>query len=153
MLGQPELLTIRNGIFRPNRGVKGSSWESGVVIYFEPEEFLCKCGRPNCDAVREINAGFGALLDNLRQRLDRAVVITSGLRWSYWNDWVGGDAKGGAHMRGYAADIAVESSRERFDVLRAAFESRFFHRIGVGRTFIHLDTDPTLDQNVVWLYR
>ena len=122
------------------------------MIYFEPKEFLCKCGRPDCDAARELDAGFGHLLDDLRRRLGRPVVMTSGLRGSYWNDREGGDAKGGAHIRGYAVDLAVKNSGERFEVLRTVFGTRFFHRIGVGKTFIHLDTDPSLDQNVVWLY-
>ena len=124
-----------------------------ALIYFTPEEFRCKCGRPDCDAVRELSADFGQLLDDLRRGLGRPVVVTSGLRCPKWNERIGGDAKGGAHIRGYAVDLAVKNSSERFEVLRAVFGTRFFHRIGLGKTFIHLDTDPGLDQNVVWLYQ
>jgi uncharacterized protein YcbK (DUF882 family) len=62
-------------------------------------------------------------------------------------------AKDSAHTLGYAADIAVSTTdnRERFKVLNALLQAGFT-RIGIARTYIHCDCDPSKDKEVVWLY-
>jgi len=77
-------------------------------------------------------------------------AITSGYRCAAHNARVGGKSNS-AHTRGRAADVRTSDSRTRYLVIRAALEAGFT-RIGIAKTFIHLDDDPSLTQQVVWDY-
>lgn len=57
------------------------------------------------------------------------------------------------HLSGYAADIHVPNggSRERFIIVKALINAGFT-RIGIAKTFVHCDCDPTKDKEVIWLY-
>lgn len=76
--------------------------------------------------------------------------VNSGFRTPARNRKVGGKADS-PHLAGHAADIHVVNSRPRFLILKAAVEAGI-NRIGIGRTFIHLDYDPSKDPDVTWLY-
>lgn len=91
-----------------------------------------------------------AKLDQAREMAGVPFVITSGLRTEAHNERVGG-APGSAHIGGYAADIAAQDSTRRMAVLSAVLAVGFT-RVGVGRSFIHVDTDPSKPQGVCWLY-
>lgn len=119
--------------------------------YFASEEFLCRCGRPECDASREIRASLGDALDALRERMAEPLIVTSGNRCAFWNDQAGGE-ENSAHLTGWAVDLSVPDSRSRFRLLRGVFALQRFRRIGIGATFLHVDQDPLKDPEVVWLY-
>ena len=56
-----------------------------------------------------------------------------------------------SHIKGLAVDIKATNSRQRgliLDALRAVG----FDRIGIAKTFIHVDMDMDKDQDVTWLY-
>lgn len=89
-------------------------------------------------------------LDKARGKAGIAFIVNSGFRTSEHNKKVGG-VDSSAHTRGHAADIKVKSGRERYIVVMAAI-SAGFTRIGIARTFIHLDDDPDLPQSVIWKY-
>lgn len=78
------------------------------------------------------------------------MIVTSGYRTEEHNDEVGG-VDGSAHTGGYAVDIACRTSRLRFLIIQAALDVGI-SRIGIARTFIHLDTDPSKPVQVAWLY-
>lgn len=95
-------------------------------------------------------------------RLDRAravakvpFVITSGYRTQAHHDAL--TAQGyptsstSAHLKGLAADIACTDSRKRMDIIEALMASGI-RRIGIGKTFIHCDSDPTKRSRVIWTY-
>ena len=77
----------------------------------------------------------------------------------YYGDGVAGSGRavetflvrGEGESHGHAADIGCESSGARFWILHHAMAIGF-RRIGIARTFIHLDDDPAKPQEVVWLY-
>ena len=50
-----------------------------------------------------------------------------------------------------ALDIRCNTSVNRFKIVRALMDN-YCTRIGVGKTFIHADFDPTLPQEVMWDY-
>ena len=75
--------------------------------------------------------------------------VTSGYRCASHNAIIGGVA-GSAHLAGMAADIAARGDRLREKVLFALI-SAGFRRIGISRTFIHVDCDRG-KANAVWLY-
>ena len=51
----------------------------------------------------------------------------------------------------YAVDLACLTSWERMKLVKNAL-SIGITRMGIGRTFVHLDTSPFLPQDVLWHY-
>lgn len=86
----------------------------------------------------------------LEAYLGAELTITSGFRDPATNMAVGG-VKGSAHTLGYAVDIACTDSATRFKIVAWAL-SHGITRVGVAKTFVHLDTSPTHPQAVLWLY-
>ena len=70
--------------------------------HFKVKEFACKDGSP----VVFIDEYLWTILDILRNKIEKPVIITSGYRTPEWNKKAGG-AKYSYHMRGMAADIKV----------------------------------------------
>ena len=90
------------------------------------------------------------LLDEARSMAGVPFVLTSGIRGEDRNREVGGVEKS-AHTTGHAADISAESSRERFLIVDALLQCGG-SRIGIGSDFVHVDTDESKPQEVIWLY-
>ncbi|MEM9686624.1 MAG: D-Ala-D-Ala carboxypeptidase family metallohydrolase [Bacteroidota bacterium] len=78
--------------------------------------------------------------------------INSGARSAYWNSRVGG-VSNSAHKIPVckAADIKTPTKAIRNSIVKAATEVGFT-RIGIGKTFVHLDTDASKKQYVAWGY-
>lgn len=70
--------------------------------YYKVKEFACKDG----SQIVFVDSYLVAILDILRAKIEKPVVITSGYRTPAWNKKAGG-AKYSYHMRGMAADIRV----------------------------------------------
>jgi uncharacterized protein YcbK (DUF882 family) len=96
-------------------------------------------------------------LDNARAIAKIPFKINSGYRTAAHNKSLkdkGHQAvQDSPHLSGFAADIAIPNggSRERFIIVRALI-SAGFTRIGIAKTFVHCDCDPTKDKEVIWLY-
>ena len=60
-------------------------------------------------------------------------------------------ASDSAHLRGYAADIKAENSTMRYKIIAACLKAGF-NRIGIGKTFVHVDNDPDKTPNLIWHY-
>lgn len=97
-----------------------------------------------------MNRDFLDMLDRARSAAGIPFKISSGYRTPEHNRAVGGVANS-AHLEGYAADIICFDSRSRSIILRALVQVGF-NRIGVARTFIHVDDDPGKRADVTWLY-
>jgi zinc D-Ala-D-Ala carboxypeptidase len=93
---------------------------------------------------------FLALLDQARQIADTPFRINSGYRSPVHNQRVGGSTNS-SHIRGHGADIACTDNFLRHKIVHALIAVGFT-RIGIARTFIHADNDPSLPQGVMWLY-
>lgn len=114
--------------------------------YFSRWEVECKCG---C-GLMNIDPELLRLLDLIREKLDRPLSISSGSRCPAHNQKEGGK-KNSAHLKGLAVDLKVNGARERFQVLFAV-SACGITRIGIAKTFIHIDIDASKPQEVVWLY-
>ncbi len=129
---------------------KPSHWDS--IRHFKPREFTCSCDGL-CDHPDVISPEFVAKLDEIRERIGLPVTVTSGTRCERHNRKVGGKPHS-AHLPkngvSHAADIKCSDSAYRFAFLSAALP--LFKRIGVGKEFIHVDDDPELPSEVVWVY-
>ena len=129
-----------------NAGVK-----TNVVMnlkHFTYEEFdspdLPGSGFANMDR------NFLEMLDYARQIARVPFKINSGYRTKEHNQKVGGKPKS-SHLIGKAADIAISNSQERWAVL-TALQDAGFSRLGVAKTFIHVDSDEAKSSNVIWTY-
>ena len=113
--------------------------------YFQPYEFYCSC----CN-VEKMNDVFIQMLTQARGLAGVPFTITSGYRCAAHDDAIGGKDNS-AHVFGMAADIFCNNSRNRC-LIRTALIKVGFHRIGIGKDFIHVDIDGTKDREVIWLY-
>ena len=118
-----------------------------LTANFNSGEFKCSCCDRWLDSpkMRE----FMERLQNARTVAHTPFVITSGYRCFEHNAAVGG-AVDSAHTKGLAADIRARSSAERFKVVGALLEAGFT-RIGIGKDFVHVDTDDSKPQRIMWL--
>lgn len=113
---------------------------------FNTKEFRCKCG---CGKVR-VDPRLVKGLQCMRDNYGGPIKITSGFRCEAHNEAVGG-ASDSAHLVGAAADLSVETSKQRFRLVREAVNAGFT-RIGIGSTLIHVDVSVSHPQNVMWVY-
>lgn len=90
------------------------------------------------------------MLDKARGIAGVPFKITSGVRSKEHNKAVGGVSRS-SHLTGWAADILAIDNRTRYHILSACIQVGFC-RIGIGRTFIHVDDDPSKPADIVWLY-
>ena len=115
----------------------------------DPKLYRCSCGRLECDAPAPSSVLL-MTLELMRHQLGREITVHSGPRCAFWNEKEGGEPTS-AHLTGDAADLACGSGAERWDMLDAARQAGF-QRLGIGRTFLHVDVSNTLPGKVVWHY-
>lgn len=111
--------------------------------YFSEDEMKCKhCGECHMDEF------FMGLLDSLRRGIGKPLVVTSGYRCPEHDSAIGGS---GNHTTGKAVDLRVQDSGLRYLVIKTALQLGFT-RIGVAKTFLHLDLVSDQPQRVFWIY-
>lgn len=113
--------------------------------YFSRKEECCPCCHEG-----GLQSGFRDKLNQAREIAGVPFVLNSAFRCPEHNFDVGGSDTS-SHMAGVAVDIKCDQSRERYLILNALFAVGF-NRIGIGKTFIHVDDDLTKPAGVVWLY-
>ena len=115
--------------------------------YFTYEEF----DSPDVQGSGQLmNEELLSMLDVVRKKYGKSIVINSGYRTVKHNAKVGGKPDS-SHLKGLAVDIKCNNSVDRFklyDILREVG----FKRIGVGKTFIHVDIDKDKSPEVFWVY-
>lgn len=99
---------------------------------------------------KHMSRSFIKLLDKARSIANVPFKINSGYRSRAHNTRVG-SRETSSHRTGLAADIHCPDNRTRFLMIEA-LRKVGFKRIGIGRTFIHVDLDKTKSQNVIWHY-
>jgi uncharacterized protein YcbK (DUF882 family) len=105
-----------------------------VARNFHLGEFECRCGA--CE-LQYIDSNLLEMLDDLRELIKAPIMIIEGFRCSAYNKTIQGSSKS-RHVRGMAADIRVPKySLEELEKLAG----RYFGRIGVANTFLHVDVD------------
>ena len=106
-----------------------------VGQHFKVREFACKDG----SQVVFIDTHLVDILDILRNKIEKPVIITSGYRTPEWNKKCGG-AKYSYHMRGMAADIRVNkmTPKQVASILNEIIPNELQHIVYNG--WIHIDT-------------
>tara|TARA_R110002073_G_C9446833_1_gene577752 strand:- start:339 stop:692 length:354 start_codon:yes stop_codon:yes gene_type:complete len=97
-----------------------------------------------------MNQGFLQMLDEARRIASVAFKITSGYRTKSHNKSVGG-VSDSSHIKGLAVDIRCSDSRNRSIIVTSLIKAGFT-RIGIAKSFIHVDNDMDKSQNVIWVY-
>lgn len=113
--------------------------------HFDIDEFACPC----CGA-NEISEDLVERLDEARDEAGVPFEVASGYRCEDHNRAVGG-VEDSAHTLGLAADIEIKDPHMRYKALCALLEA--FERVGIAKTFIHVDIDYTKPEEVVWVYK
>ena len=124
---------------------------------FSHAEVACKCG--HCKGTAKISPDLMRRLQEMRDLLRGPLRITSGVRCRKHpesrkrptSSHVPNDLGDGEGKVGHAVDIAAVGSRRRFRLLSAAVAVGF-NRVGIGKSFIHLDNDSGKAQGVAWDY-
>ena len=106
-----------------------------LARHFKVKEFACKDG----SQVVFIDEYLYTILDILREKIGKPVIITSGYRTPEWNKKCNG-AKYSYHMRGMAADIRVNgiTAKELAKELDKIVEKDC--GIIVYKNWVHFDT-------------
>ena len=123
---------------------------------FSHAEVACKCGR--CRGAAKISPDLMRRLQQMRDAVG-PIRITSGVRCRKHpesrtrptSSHVPNDLGDGEGRCGHAVDIAAVGSGRRFRLLHAALAAGFV-RVGIGKTFLHLDNDQGKAQGVAWDY-
>jgi hypothetical protein len=113
--------------------------------YFKESEFDCPCCGQN-----KMNKAFLYELDIARDRAGVSFKITSGYRCKKHNKAIGG-VDNSAHTKGCGADIEIKNSPDRYKKIDALLGIHF-NRIGIAKTFIHVDNDSAKTEDVIWMY-
>lgn len=98
----------------------------------------------------KMNYHFMLKLQVMREIAGVRFDITSGYRTPAHNKEVSGKSDS-EHLYGKASDIKCNNSVMRAHLIKSAILAGFT-RIGIGRTFIHVDDSGTKPQQVYWVY-
>ena len=115
--------------------------------YFQESEFT-RC-TPSC-RMEQMDPAFLTLLDRVREAAGIPLVLNSAYRSPAYEKKKGRTGTS-SHCEGKAVDIRCNASTNRYKILKAAMECGI-RRIGVGKTYIHLDSSETHAQDVIWDY-
>jgi zinc D-Ala-D-Ala carboxypeptidase len=114
--------------------------------YFKYEEF----DSPDIQGSGQMMSdSFIKMLDSVREEYGKPIRINSGYRTEEANIKAGG-VSNSSHLKGLAADLRVKNSKERYELLTVLM--KYFDRIGVAKSFIHVDIDEDKPQGVIWVY-
>ena len=116
--------------------------------YFTEEEFgQGKCS-PAC-SLSDMSPIFMARLDEARHIAGVPFVVNSAYRSKQYEIEKG--RKGtSSHTKGIAVDLACTSNFNRLLIVESLIKVGF-RRIGIGKTFIHVDNDSQKSPSI-WLY-
>lgn len=116
---------------------------------YKLSDALLAAAVPSCD-MSSLKVAAIQMMNGIGSHLSFHPVINSAFRSSAW-DKAKGRSGDSAHCHGYAFDIRCINSRQRYEIVRAALLIGV-PRIGIGRTFVHVDCDPAKSQHVIWHY-
>lgn len=116
--------------------------------YFKIEEF----DDPNVEgsALENMDFDFITILNKVRHESGVPMRITSGFRTQETNDALEHSVPNSSHLKGIAVDVACDNGIDRQKIVSAAIKNKI-RRIGIGKTFLHLDSDGDKNPSI-WLY-
>ncbi len=116
-----------------------------ITKNFKKKEFSCAC----C-GLDNIEQELVEKLQELRMEYGSPMNITSGVRCRSHNRAIGG-AENSSHLFSVAADVAMDDAILRHRFIRTAL-AMDWKRVGIAKTFVHLDIDTRKTSPVIWTY-
>jgi len=120
---------------------------SDFHLYFEYKEFDSP---DQAGSYEHMDVEFLNKLAQARKIAAVGFKITSGYRSPEHNEKVGG-VPNSSHTLGHAVDIYAPTSRQKYIIINALLQAGF-DRIGIAKNFIHVDDDPSKNEDVIWTY-
>ena len=120
---------------------------SDFHLYFEYSEFDSP---DQVGSYEHMNVDFLNKLAQARKIAAVGFKITSGYRSPAHNEKVGG-VPNSSHTLGHAVDIYAPTSRQKYLIINSLLQAGF-NRIGVAKNFIHVDDDPSKNEDVIFTY-
>lgn len=118
-----------------------------MMKYFKYYEF----DSPDVDGSGQMmDAEFLQMLDAARELYGKPMAINSGFRTEAHNQKVGGTANS-SHLKGLAVDIKCTLSADRWAMVDSLMKAGF-NRLGIAKTFIHVDLDKDKAPFLIWTY-
>lgn len=139
---------------KKNTEVKEDKWYNDRlrnmdIKYFKLSEFDCPT---DSGSGENMCLSFLSKLDEARELAGVSFKITSGYRTPKHNTSIGG-VKDSSHTNipCNACDISTTDSSTRHKIISSLLKVGI-NRIGIGKNFIHCDTDKKKSPNVIWHY-
>ena len=136
---------LDSGIFQEYNNVNNGDFSMKISDHFSQSELECNCG-----------CGFSILQHSFLDKLELARTLASfPFKISSWcrcpthNILVGGSDTS-SHLDGWAVDIDEDDLENRFRMVHYLTLAGFT-RIGIGKNFIHVDSDPN-KPDAIWFY-
>jgi uncharacterized protein YcbK (DUF882 family) len=102
-----------------------------------------------------MDSDFLQMLDSAREIYGKPMVITSGFRTEAHNHHLKSQgysaSENSSHLKGLAADIKCTTSADRWAMVHSLTKAGF-NRLGIAKTFIHVDTDESKPPFLIWTY-
>lgn len=115
--------------------------------HFDRHEFACShCGKAL------VQPHLLTILELVRKAADFPFHINSGYRCPEYNASLKDSVPDSAHTKGLAVDVSCVDGERRFRLVEAAL-TQGIRRIGIARTFVHLDVAQDMPGPRIWLYR
>ena len=115
--------------------------------YFSESEF--NRASPSC-SLQNMKQHTMDMMDAVREIAGIPLVVNSAYR-SVAHEKKMGRTGTSSHTTGRAIDIRCNTDANRWKIIDAAIKVGF-KRIGVAKTFIHLDNDTEKSPRVIWMY-
>lgn len=108
------------------------------IGYFDTKEFESKDGQPSPYGETVVHRELIVLLNAIRSRFKKPIIVNSGYRSHEHNAKVGG-VKNSTHVQGIAADIRPEDLKDLEELQKIADELNPHGGVGFYNTFVHVD--------------
>jgi len=113
----------------------GDFWDT--VKYFARSEFACKCGK--CGGFpAEPAETLVRVIDDIRQRLGKPIMVSSGVRCESHNAEVGG-VYNSRHLSGHAVDFACPGVPQAEVMALIAQYPDIKYYYAIDKEYIHMD--------------
>jgi len=132
----------------PDKPLAETNWQ--YIKYFKPTEFACPCPEHKGKPVYDMSSNLVFALVNLRELINKPIIITSGWRCQKHNAEVGGRPDS-PHLYKCAVDITIPGVNfDRLVELYLACEHIGFKGIGFYpvKKIIHIDMSNRIQR---WL--
>lgn len=103
---------------------------------------------PSWDCIVRLMALCRYVLDPIREKYGKPIIVTSGYRSRFLNNFVGGVSTS-QHLSGLAADLCCDDPKALFDLISESdlpFDQLIYYQ---KRKFVHVSYSPTYRHSVI----